>query len=83
MIAKDNLDAMKLCLCFLEESGFEIISSSKRGINFQGSAKLFEDTFHSKISMEGNPHFVNELKFPESISNAIKGIYFPTKPQLF
>ena len=74
------------CVNKLVSLGFEISSSSKRGVTFNGSASLFADVFNTFLNSDDQsdqPLFKTQPIIPDDFSNKAKHIYFPGHPELF
>ena len=71
--------AVELC-----KLGFEIGKVSARGISFEGTIPLFEETFECEIDYSaGGAQFEDSPTLPEGLSEHVDSIYFPTKPTFF
>ena len=68
----------------LGKLGFEIGKVSARGISFEGTIPLFEETFECEIDMSAiGAQFEDSPTLPDALSEHIDSIYFPTKPTFF
>jgi hypothetical protein len=68
----------------LSELGFKVLNVGSRGISFEGSVDLFQDTFQSdiKTSTDG-AQFESTPTIPKNIEEQVDSVYFPTKPTYF
>ena len=74
------------CVNKLVSLGFEISSSSKRGVTFNGSASLFDSVFNTILNSDDQndqPLFKAHPVIPNDFSKKVKYIYFPSQPELF
>ena len=86
VLARGNDKAVLDCVNKLSSLGFEISSSSKRGVNFSGNASLFTDVFKTVLNQDNSddqPVFEQQPVIPEDFCKEAQDIYFPGEPELF
>ena len=68
----------------LSDLGFKVIRVGSRGVSFEGSVDLFQDTFQCDIETStGGAHFESTPIIPGDIGEDVDSVYFPTKPTFF
>jgi hypothetical protein len=68
----------------LSDLGFKVIRVGSRGVSFEGSVDLFQDTFQCDIETStGGAHFEGAPTIPGDIREDVDSVYFPTKPTFF
>jgi hypothetical protein len=68
----------------LSNLGFKVVRVGSRGVSFEGSVDLFQDTFQSDIETStGGAHFESVPVIPAEIKEDVDSVYFPTKPTFF
>ncbi len=76
-------DAAEDCAIVLKSLGFDVSSTSARGVNFSGPQKLFESVFNAAIELDNEPRFLTEPDIPENLQKAVRAVYFPTQVLYF
>jgi hypothetical protein len=68
----------------LSNRGFKVLGVGSRGVSFEGSVDLFQDTFQCDIetSTDG-AHFEGAPVIPADIGEDVDSVYFPTRPTFF
>lgn len=84
-LAVRSPEQAQLCVDHLQSLGFRILSSSKRGVDFEGSEEAFESTFQVPIlSMNGSIRFTKDPVLDGIlVGYDVESVYFPTKPSYF
>jgi hypothetical protein len=68
----------------LSDLGFKVIRVGSRGVSFEGSVDLFQDTFQCDVETStGGAHFESTPTIPGDIKEDVDSVYFPTKPTFF
>ncbi len=81
VMAEKNLEQAMQCGDDLARMGFKIVHVSERGVDFEGELRLAEETFHVRITMEGDaPHAEGAPELPQDFRERARGVYVPTRP---
>jgi hypothetical protein len=68
----------------LSDLGFKVIRVGSRGVSFEGSVDLFQNTFQCDIDTStDSAHFESTPIIPTDIGEDVDSVYFPTKPTFF
>lgn len=68
----------------LSDRGFKVLKVGSRGVSFEGSVDLFQNTFQCDIDTStDSTHFEGTPTIPADIKEDVDSVYFPTQPTFF